>query len=421
MSAQSKFVSYSAPDSQAKGVSYSVNVPSSTAQSGTGPIYIQLEAPAGVRWLGLGQGRGMAGANILIIYSSGSDNVTVSPRLGRGEFEPDFNPEARVTLLDGSGISSDGAMTANLRCDSCITWNGGSLNPTDTESNWIWAIKFGDALESTDVSEDLSVHDIRNTFSLNLRLGASGDSDNPFAQGATITQSAGTSQSASPGEGEEEESSESASSSSQSTSSEDTIRKSHGVIMAVIFLFLFPIGALMIYLPFSHKVLLVHAPLQALSTGLLIAGLVLGVILGKKIDTLDEYHQIVGYVIVGILVLFEPVLGMAQHLRYRKSGKSTIAGSIHRWLGRIVILAGIVNGGLGFRLTGAVGSENVPTWSVIAYSAVAGVMAIFYLAVVLGTRLFRKRNARSGEETKPSKGSAKTGNGDQISPETGKH
>jgi hypothetical protein len=59
----------------------------------------------------------MDGANILIIYTDASgSNITLSPRLGQGEFEPEFNSGAELSLLSGSGIAN-GVMTANVRCE----------------------------------------------------------------------------------------------------------------------------------------------------------------------------------------------------------------------------------------------------------------------------------------------------------------
>ena len=67
-------------------------------------------------WIGLGQGTGMKGANIFMVYAdSAGTNVTLSPRLGVGEVEPQSDKTADVTLLDGSGISN-GLMVANVRC-----------------------------------------------------------------------------------------------------------------------------------------------------------------------------------------------------------------------------------------------------------------------------------------------------------------
>lgn len=57
----------------------------------------------------------MSGSNIFVVYTAGNGNVTVSPRLGKGEREPNFNSDAKVTLLEGSGVSG-GKMVANIKC-----------------------------------------------------------------------------------------------------------------------------------------------------------------------------------------------------------------------------------------------------------------------------------------------------------------
>jgi hypothetical protein len=57
----------------------------------------------------------MSGANIFMIYANAAgNNVTLSPRTGVGEKQPNVGG-ASVTLLDGSGISNN-VMTANIRC-----------------------------------------------------------------------------------------------------------------------------------------------------------------------------------------------------------------------------------------------------------------------------------------------------------------
>lgn len=56
------------------------------------------------QWTALGQGKGMTGANIFVVYpSENGTNMTVSPRLGNGHSEPQFNADAKVTVLPGSG------------------------------------------------------------------------------------------------------------------------------------------------------------------------------------------------------------------------------------------------------------------------------------------------------------------------------
>ena len=111
--AQAQLAEYSPLDN----VRYSVNIPASSASSGSGDIYFQIQAPSTYQWVGLGQGAQMKGSNIFIIYSDASNNnITLSPRLGRGEFEPEYDSAAQVTLIEGSGIAN-GMMTANVRCE----------------------------------------------------------------------------------------------------------------------------------------------------------------------------------------------------------------------------------------------------------------------------------------------------------------
>ena len=60
----------------------------------------------------------MDGANIFVVYADASgSNVTLSPRLGKGEVQPNFDSASQVFLLEGSGIANN-VMTANVRC----TW-----------------------------------------------------------------------------------------------------------------------------------------------------------------------------------------------------------------------------------------------------------------------------------------------------------
>lgn len=59
----------------------------------------------------------MSGSNIFVMYTSARERgVTVSPRLAQGYVEPRYNADARIELLEGSGVS-DGIMTANVKCE----------------------------------------------------------------------------------------------------------------------------------------------------------------------------------------------------------------------------------------------------------------------------------------------------------------
>ena len=102
--------------SDSSAICYSINVPTSSASSGSGDIFFQIKGPTSRSWIALGQGTEMAGSNIFVVYpNSDGSNMTLSPRTGVGEVEPKFNSNAQVTLLSGSGISG-GIMTANVKC-----------------------------------------------------------------------------------------------------------------------------------------------------------------------------------------------------------------------------------------------------------------------------------------------------------------
>lgn len=284
---------------------------------------------------------------------------------------------------------------------------------TDSDSSWIYASKSGDALDSTDVSESISQHSSDTSFSLDLTTGTGGSSNNPFvaaaasdssstsvgepdstasatgvsstaastasATGSRTTNAAssstgGVSNPVASGSGSSSGTSDSQSA-SQAHSNTATLLSSHGIIMSVLFLGLFPLAALTLYLPFAQKVRYIHAPLQAIALILLIAGMALGIILGNRFDELDGYHQIIGFIVVATLILFQPAMGIYQHLHYCKTGGRSAFGIAHRWLGRTMIMLGIVNGGLGFMLTG-----NQSAY--IPYAIVAAIVFLIYLSVL---------------------------------------
>lgn len=369
-----------------------MNVPSDTASSGSGPIFFQISAPSGTAWTGFGQGSRMSGSNMFVVYADGNGNVTLSPRLGTGHVMPQYDSSAQVTLLAGSGVGSDGSLVANVRCDSCSSWSGGSMSFTSSSTSWIYASKSGNALDSTDTSESISQHDQDTSFSLDLTQGTGGSSANPFVaassdspSGASSTGGSATASSTPSASGgvsapiaSTSSSANSNGASNSATGSKDNskqIRSAHGIIMTVLFLVLFPFVSLTLYLPTAIKVRYIHAPLQVLNLVLLIVGMALGIILGQRFDNIDGYHMIIGFVVVAFMILFQPAFGLYQHLHYRKTGQKSALGYAHRWLGRTLILLGIVNGGLGWYIAGS-------TSAYVPYGIVAGIVFLIYISVL---------------------------------------
>jgi hypothetical protein len=362
----------------------------------------------------------MVGANIFMVYTAGDGNVTLSPRSSIGHTQPTFNSAAKVSLLEGSGVLSDGSMVANVRCDSCLSWNGGSMSPTDSNSAWIWSYRTGDPIDSPDTSANLLQHVTMGGATFNLPTGTGGSSSNPFvvaaanpssptsasgssasgsSSAAVSTQTVGSSTvlvpvaSPTPSSG----TSSGSSSTSSTTTNTNAIRTGHAIVMSLVFLVLIPFAALTLYLPYTKKVPHIHAPLQVLSIILVIVGLALGVQLAKPLGLTTGYHQVIGYVVVAIMLSAQPILGLLQHLHFRNTGTRSGMGVGHQWLGRIVIITGVVNGGLGMRQSGPVGDGWVPSYAPVAYSIVAAAVFLIYIGVVVGTTL-KKNNVRPTEK-----------------------
>lgn len=145
--------------------------------------------------------------------------------------------------------------------------------------------------------------------------------------------------------------------------------------MSILFVALFPLASLTLYLPTAIKVRFIHAPLQMLGTLLLIIGMALGVVLAQRLSQIGSGHAIFGLIIVVVMVLFQPAMGVYQHLHYSKTGGRSIFGQIHRWLGRTLLILGVINGGLGFQLSGNTGA--------LPYAVVAAIIFLVYIAVLL--------------------------------------
>jgi predicted small integral membrane protein len=109
-----------------------------------------------------------------------------------------------------------------------------------------------------------------------------------------------------------------------------------------------------------------------------------------------------------VLALLMPFLGLIHHSMYKKRavqhGKGgprpgrTAPGYIHIWLGRILIVLGMLNGGLGIRLASNSPLSNNPKTKIIAYGVASLVMLLLYIVfVVLGeTRRTKERRQNRG-------------------------
>jgi hypothetical protein len=101
---------------------YELNIPTTTAQSGSGDVFLQIKSPVKYGWAAIGTGSGMPGSKMMVIYpSANGQNITLStrtpPNTNGGHVMPQYDSSIQAYLMDGSGLTG-GVMTANIRCAS---------------------------------------------------------------------------------------------------------------------------------------------------------------------------------------------------------------------------------------------------------------------------------------------------------------
>ena len=104
---------------------------------------------------------------------------------------------------------------------------------------------------------------------------------------------------------------------------------------------------------------------------------------------IDEYHPVLGIIVV-LLLLIQPILGLVHHYIYKRQHARTLWATTHVWFGRIVITLGIVNGGLGLKL-----SDNTSKGG-IAYGIVAVVIWLAWMSVAVNAHLKQSKRSKRG-------------------------
>lgn len=87
-------------------------------------------------------------------------------------------------------------------------------------------------------------------------------------------------------------------------------------------------------------------------------------------------------------MLLQPFFGLIHHLRFRKTQQRTAWTEVHVWYGRILIILGIINGGLGIQLARTSGAGR------IVYAVFGGLSgaALCVMAILIERGSLRKSN-----------------------------
>ncbi|KAF2785661.1 iron reductase domain protein [Melanomma pulvis-pyrius CBS 109.77] len=355
-------------------VCFSLNVPEESASSSSGDIYFQLSVPTTYSWVALAQGTTMSNANMFVMYSSADGkNVTLSPRTASGHIMPTYNKVADVSLLEGSGISN-GRMTANVRCGNCDRWGTGAMSLQGGNSNWLYAHSQGSPINSDDTSASISQHDRKGSFQWNLSQATGGSGGNPFTNASYTTTTIGADRLNSWER--------------LTTQTQKRYVQAHGALASIAFIAVLPTGAILVRLASFNGLLWTHGCLQIFGYAVFIAAAGLGIFIANGGAYLHEPHAIIGMILLGTL-FFMPFLGTIHHKMYKKVQKRTAWSYGHVFTGRVIVILGMINGGLGLRLAAA------KTSYLIVYGVFAALIGVAYISAVIGGEY--KRSQKSSE------------------------
>lgn len=163
-------------------------------------------------------------------------------------------------------------------------------------------------------------------------------------------------------------------------------RNAHACMMSIVFIVLYPLGAISLHLPLHgiirRVVTRLHVPIQILGLCMMIGAMGLGIDIARNdmhyIDPVKT-HVALGLFVTSTIIAVQPAMGIIQHIYFRKTGQKSIFAYAHRWTGRIAIILGWANSWLGFKL---VGWELTPTHSLVRNGVLMGVFGAIWISLV---------------------------------------
>lgn len=322
---QSVFVS---PDQE---LAFGITIPEDSTSE---DVYFTLAAQPAVGWAAVGLGADTMSGNalVLMVYASASGkNVTFSPRLtSQGRSEPAPYPDLRFEVLPSTGLYN-GTFMFSARCFNCRRWpGGGSIDVNSAAQRFIYAAGPSYDVNSDDAAAPLKFHRSYGSFSMDLRA-AQGPSQAPTLNSQTAKKSQGA---ALTGESKRD--------------GRDWSALFHAVILVFCFVGLLPFGLVVLRVGNWPRW---HAINQTIALIGIIVGFGLGVHISFKYNRSRNFnspHQILG-ILVFVFMFAQFILGYLHHRMHKKNdGKASPLAPFHIWLGRTVMIMGVVNGFLGF-------------------------------------------------------------------------
>jgi hypothetical protein len=251
------------------------------AVKATGDLYFHLEAPAGQAWAAVGIGSEMKDSLIFAAYASeNGTGVTVSPRIATRHSEPSYAKDVDLQQiwpagLNGSNtIGSDGRLRADAVCRNCTSWLSGNrnLDLTNTAAPFIFAVGPSKEMRSSSLTASMRRHDFYGHFTMNMTAATSSEEGTvplPNSKNGTYELHG-------------------ASEAKDMTADSSHAPAAHALIMIAAFVFLFPLGSLV--LKVLHKALW-HGIVQILAVVLITVGFGLGIHLSTQYNKVCRTHH----------------------------------------------------------------------------------------------------------------------------------
>lgn len=223
-------------------------------------FYFTLRVHRTHAWGAIGLGSDdMPGALHLLVYDNGDmTNVTFSPRISYGYYEPAYYDEFEYELLDGTGIFDEHMIVKGRCLRDCLTWpakgtDGGRIDVNSTEEMGIYALGPIEGFASDKVDESLKFHAQYGTFIMDMARAHGAERPPPMDD---TTRSTGTRLN------------------EKHVQKADIMSTMHAVIMVLAFVLLMPLGAVMLRIGGWVKW---HALNQTISMFLVLAGFGVGI------------------------------------------------------------------------------------------------------------------------------------------------
>lgn len=336
----------------------------------TGDVFFHMSAYAATQstipafsWMGVGFGAQMKDTFMLIAYpSANGTGLTLSPRLARGHSEPEFQHDVVVEKIFSDSYApaantvQSGIMIAHGVCRNCTSWTTGALDLSSNHQPFIFALGAdpgkGQALQSDDPAAGLRRHSFYGRFEADMSYAVSapehGRVPPPNDPGGSPSGVADTNFAYA-----------FASEAFDTHHDSEWAPALHGVLMSLAFVLVLPLGALLMRL-LRRMGFVYHAGVQALGIALVVVGFAAGVYASKQYVRSRGFasaHQGIGLVVFAALFV-QAGLGLVQHRVFRRTKRETPMGVVHRFLGPVIIVLAIVNGGLGLNFAGELGRRR---------------------------------------------------------------